>query len=94
MEYADDLTNIVTTSKEICPVLANNCDALKLIGSSLEPSKTEIMHIAKDGSEKVYIVRKGVTEIKAESNFEDVFVHIKKQCESIRRSARAIFNRY
>jgi len=73
-EYADDLTNIVNTSAEICPVLANNCNALKLIGSSLEPSKTEILHISKKGIEEVFVVKEGVTEITATSKFEEVFV--------------------
>ena len=82
MEYADDLTNIVYSPSEICPVLTNNCDALKLIGSSLEPSKTEIMHISADGTEKVYAVRNGVTEITKESKFEEVFVQT--QSSSVR----------
>ena len=74
LEYADDMTNITTTPNEICKILANNCNALKLIGSSLEPSKTEILHISKEGKEEVFVVKEGVIEITSASKFEEVFV--------------------
>jgi hypothetical protein len=78
-EYADDLTNIVSTQAEICPLIANNNNALKLIGSNLAPNKTEIIHISREGKEEIYEVKEGVTEITAESHFHDIFEKTEKK---------------
>ena len=67
------MCNITDKPQEICSILANNSAALNLIGSKLEPCKTEILHISKDGREEVYTVRDGISDISAESKFEEVF---------------------
>ena len=74
-EYADDLLNLVTQSKDIIPVLLNNSSALDIIGSKLEYAKTEVYHIDKNGNEKIYGIRDpNLSNIALDSAFEDIFV--------------------
>ena len=81
-EYADDLSNITHNKSDILKILYNNSKALELIGSTLEPSKTELFHVNSEGIETIYKARESLTQISLDSKFEDVFE--KSKAKSLR----------
>ena len=72
-EFADDLFNVVTDRDKIIPVIVNNMKSLGKIGSKLEPSKTELLHVNDKGEEKVYGIADTNLSFSSDSTFDEMF---------------------